>query len=1174
MGSRGPFVYTNRVLRVFQLCIYLVVYYWIDEVKGGTCNRIRMENSPVIIRVGASSITLRGTQLNYCVTNQMSCQLFLKTHNEKDSNNTDKFVLKQNEDSQTIFSCVKTEEGDDKECQDIQILLNMPIHPEHGGPLTSFLKCSELGSTSYFLIGEGPAVSVAIDESFVNALHDIQYVLLGYIGHIQHIQPQSSVSGYPLDEAERYVLKVKGAGFKGMCTTRTCVEDSSKDFCVWSDPQTHISVRTLPVYISSAEAHCPLPQWKHAAAQVFFTFEKDGIPFKTLYMKDNIPFNLTEEWYAISPNYGDSKGGNLLYIQGYGFDIRMSVRHRFHYKIIFSLGKYSIEVYALPLSSTLLVLAAPKWRYINVHADVHVLKRSGKRWNRIVCTAKNGVKYIYTGVCRNTMEYVALAFTLSVPHQYVPYIRKIVLQTTETPAVQLSCVSIEHLSNTTANESIGISACPLPLESFFAGQWENFSGHIRFVAEGSSKAYSLTNIRRLEICTKPQIEYCFRNFVLGIDEQNQTIEVLLNKTLLRMVIKHSQKTYMKFFYLLMKGNNNNIHPQALFMPGNKSSFNITLDKPRAVKTLKSPNITSIFLLNGSRTDAITFAETEENIKCILEKLTSWKKVTGDHYLESIKSHNAITTGSLYMSYIVRVLPRYSNLIYMNATCGKSCNYSIAVQKHAFEYSHLNDFLCHSCPQTYSSGWKFGLGLKQEKNIRHNSRSFLYPNEVVKWGSNFWNQLKVPYYFNDTDLFQISAGRSHACGIRKDNILSCWGIDADGSIYDKRGIPLTSSQLKFTRISSGAFHTCGITTEGQIRCWGNNINDISRPPFSKSAILQEVYRQKWPSWTTESGLFTAIDAGASHSCAVEASLGKVICWGNNEDSQLGPHPDEFSSGLFLERSSSYFGQVNGPFSDVKVGLRFSCGLLETGFVKCWGRNLDGESCPPHIRSSRLDTGLWHACLLSMNQTAQCWGRNYAGQTNVPRLAQFIEISCGEAHTCAVSASNQLISVSSGDILAEKGQLVCWGKHLSTMRTVKQSYFENQFMPNAESLFISSSCEMENIKYNHHDSAHNRQQNCTCQKSEGVQKRSEHNCSMYNKNCSTSEENLCNSNIKTLWHISFYEFIWLFVSVFFFSLWFIILVGLENRWEYLKFRQRRMELAVHEIANKHEVELAKI
>ncbi|MXW60396.1 MAG: hypothetical protein F4003_01250, partial [Acidimicrobiaceae bacterium] len=60
---------------------------------------------------------------------------------------------------------------------------------------------------------------------------------------------------------------------------------------------------------------------------------------------------------------------------------------------------------------------------------------------------------------------------------------------------------------------------------------------------------------------------------------------------------------------------------------------------------------------------------------------------------------------------------------------------------------------------------------------------------------------------------MSAGRSHTCGIRTDNTITCWGHNEHRQADAPAG--------QFTAISAGGSHTCALRTDNTITCWGHN-----------------------------------------------------------------------------------------------------------------------------------------------------------------------------------------------------------------------------------------------------------------------------------------------------------------------------------------------------------------
>ena len=65
----------------------------------------------------------------------------------------------------------------------------------------------------------------------------------------------------------------------------------------------------------------------------------------------------------------------------------------------------------------------------------------------------------------------------------------------------------------------------------------------------------------------------------------------------------------------------------------------------------------------------------------------------------------------------------------------------------------------------------------------------------------------------TELTSVSVGDTHACGLRPDGSVQCWGNDNNGEATPPEG--------EFTAVSAGPEHTCAISTDGSAECWGRD-----------------------------------------------------------------------------------------------------------------------------------------------------------------------------------------------------------------------------------------------------------------------------------------------------------------------------------------------------------------
>lgn len=174
--------------------------------------------------------------------------------------------------------------------------------------------------------------------------------------------------------------------------------------------------------------------------------------------------------------------------------------------------------------------------------------------------------------------------------------------------------------------------------------------------------------------------------------------------------------------------------------------------------------------------------------------------------------------------------------------------------------------------------------------------------VQCWGNSRWSKLGAgePVVMNDfrspitvtgiDDATRLLSVPNRNCVIRPTGALLCWGQNVErrpevpGMDVDDATPVAVAAGEAFSDLSLGSDHSCGITLDGHLLCWGNNEQG--------QLGHGDTTAQLDPQQASVSDAI-AIASGGSHACAVVAS-GKVFCWGNNSAQQLGTGLVEFSA----------------------------------------------------------------------------------------------------------------------------------------------------------------------------------------------------------------------------------------------------------------------------------------
>jgi alpha-tubulin suppressor-like RCC1 family protein len=300
---------------------------------------------------------------------------------------------------------------------------------------------------------------------------------------------------------------------------------------------------------------------------------------------------------------------------------------------------------------------------------------------------------------------------------------------------------------------------------------------------------------------------------------------------------------------------------------------------------------------------------------------------------------------------------------------------------------------------------------------------------------------------------VSAGGAHTCGLTYAGAAYCWGGNDHGQLGDGTTTLRTSpvpvaGGLTFGRLVAGGSHTCGVTTGGVAYCWG--LNDHGQ--LGDGSTIGRTS----PVPVAGGLSFIAVTAGGSHTCGVtsydpDLGISFTYCWGLNASGQLG-------EGTTTNRTKPQAAVPGATGSVVSAGLNHTCGLnLDIGGDLCWGGNDNGQvgdgttigkTSPVLISAiqwfNALSAGGSHTCAEAssfvpgsyvVSFAAYCWGANDNGQlgdgTTTPRTSPVLVggalsfsrdgLSAGDQHTCGVAAAGVGIPYNA----VSAGTAYCWG-----------------------------------------------------------------------------------------------------------------------------------------------------
>jgi alpha-tubulin suppressor-like RCC1 family protein len=326
----------------------------------------------------------------------------------------------------------------------------------------------------------------------------------------------------------------------------------------------------------------------------------------------------------------------------------------------------------------------------------------------------------------------------------------------------------------------------------------------------------------------------------------------------------------------------------------------------------------------------------------------------------------------------------------------------------------------------STGYRHTIGL--DKN-----------GKVWGWGYNVYGQLgdnsitsrltPVSILGVNKTFCSISAGYQHSIGIDDNGKVWGWGYNLQGQLGNN-GTPNRCTPVSilgvnktFCKIASGNGHTIGIDDNGRVWCWGNNSNG----QLGDNTIT---LKRTPVSILGVNKTFCSISGGLKHTIGLDKN-GRIWGWGYNSFGQLGDNT------VISKRTPVSILGVNKTFCSISAGTYHTIGLDKNGRVWGWGYNSNGQLGDNSITSRRtpvsilginktfcsISAGYYYFMGIDDNGKVWCWGSNAYGQLGDNSTTQRntpVSILGVNKTFCSI-AGGQYHSVG----LDKNGRVWCWG-----------------------------------------------------------------------------------------------------------------------------------------------------
>jgi alpha-tubulin suppressor-like RCC1 family protein len=274
---------------------------------------------------------------------------------------------------------------------------------------------------------------------------------------------------------------------------------------------------------------------------------------------------------------------------------------------------------------------------------------------------------------------------------------------------------------------------------------------------------------------------------------------------------------------------------------------------------------------------------------------------------------------------------------------------------------------------------------------------------------------------------LSAGKFHTCAVTDDGGIRCWGQNEHGQLGNgttgKRSLPVEVAGLpgKIKAVAAGVWHTCALDEAGTVLCWGENSHgQLGDGTLTSRSI---------PAPVAGLSAKTAMIAAGSHFTCALSEFGVVECWGSNGHGQLG-------EGSVVDRATPvHVLGLAEPVVSIAAGEEHACAITVHGAVRCWGqgwagqlgdgnRNISAEAVAAtglESGASVIAAGPRYSCAIMLSGKVYCWGDNAMYPSPYDSI---VPVELGEL-------AGRLTSIDIGELYAcgttVEGGALCWGEN---------------------------------------------------------------------------------------------------------------------------------------------------